>query len=1455
MVDFEERSPLWGLGSTSALLGGAGYALYKSKSQLASVLASNPGSINESIIAAVAKSSNFNTRRTYSSISDEVTQGFVAKLQSNSTRATAKADIFHSAYEAMVSTGNITSSDALAKLAGITDQPTALGAYSIATQAIAEAGGDPALFSRRIQDLATGDRLQRLGGMAYSKGGYGTSISSPIMYNQLSESFRAREKIIKENIVSSASGRFEVGFGTKYTGTLDNPLMSVMVGEQEFNIPLNTKAENIRLGTANYSLRGAFGPGGNQLSYSELMENTIKDMLAKSNNQTQLRGEIHKANQMLIDSMRTRDSAALAAAIWTPPEGALTSGGRAINRLRNLEIVPYDVTEEGIESLIGTKVFPYTSPQSAAKGVMSSKHLAQYLYGDLGLLIGPEYRPGQPLRAEWGSTKAAKQAALSKGFRGEFGKYYNRLERKGATAGYKQLYYGGLSAAAEEAYSVPQLLTYYAQPGDMGFANDKLNRILAAEEIAINPSAAGMMQHERSFVKHISLNKNLETNQQILSALQNQSQGEFIPLDINPSPIENMGVGVEVGTGRRLELKQTDALSQRIVGMQLTGPDEAIIHFKETRNLSAGEYLKTFSEEQKSIAGVKSKVEFQKALQAAGIQGEIAGQEIEAIGLGKIVQRNKAALITQQMEAMSVFAAKKLQPGMDPIAESAIRAFLEDPAKASMVSEIMARENKNAHIAIQQNLIGLAKNFGFTSKELGFTFGLTSEDVLKPLVSSGALRAKEAYGILHSGVIGLGKGFVGDLVSANWGRGSFEQTGFRLLSMKGQEGIDYAAELSKRIINKGELGALSQMEATILGEEGIFKKLMRSTPESILEGDLIREEGRYVSLGRRFDTFGQSNTLYIPGTKEAPYSINRLSIGDQEIKKPLESELLYLRKTIERANNNKATQEELELAAKGVRDAVIRATEEQATARGKILGSRIVTNVRGSGTSYGMSEIDINRMFRDLTESATSTAQLEELTRQRQVLEEGGTVASALWRHPTTGPESAQFVNIKMDKALKEGTISVPYQEGRMTIKGSKGTKAIDMSAMTGLKADFDRDQLVISAIADRDLQARISKKVDHEIRDQYTTYLFNHYGMKDFFEKQVSKTDVLKMNSADALLAGYKKLTTAKSTTGQINIALQQFKLGLAYSAPEKYRPMAELFYHLEEAAIGGKHGLLGENLYQSIAAAAKGGEAGVKSMEQVLSTIFGGNEVSLTGEITTEAGETMKRSLSFNTNELARQAVESGSAVRDEVKVAMDAVRLSKGKNIGELGIGAHVERMFLRKRGGVDVAGILMQANAENMNAPISKASRIVSSLEGKATSVLNALKRNKKSMLIGGGIAAGLMFMAPATSGVIKPTTSGGGEFLGEEDISPAYGLSMNPPPPRQNRSPRIYDIGSGRPTTHANIRMRMDDLNSSSRDFMSSAREMSQGGNVNIEARDNRLVTDPYLLASKIHERL
>ena len=135
-------------------------------------------------------------------------------------------------------------------------------------------------------------------------------------------------------------------------------------------------------------------------------------------------------------------------------------------------------------------------------------------------------------------------------------------------------------------------------------------------------------------------------------------------------------------------------------------------------------------------------------------------------------------------------------------------------------------------------------------------------------------------------------------------------------------------------------------------------------------------------------------------------------------------------------------------------------------------------------------------------------------------------------------------------------------------------------------------------------------------------------------------------------------------------------------------------------------------------------------------------------------------------------------------------------------------------------------------------------------------MGAMSKMKGPILGGAAIAAGVMLMAPSTSSQARPIEGvSGGRNMSYEDMGPPSGSSMKPPPPGANISPKVYDMGGGGQTTRANIRMRVNDLNPSSRNFMRSARELSAGGNVNIRTRDDRSILDAHSLANKIHERL
>lgn len=1437
VLESNERSPFWGIGATGAIAGSAAYAYTQNKNAILDALRSNVGGVRESVIAAVANAPSYNLagRATRDFVENAVLEN-INNISRLYTPDIAKKEIFYSAYESLLGTGRITPENALSKLAGITGQSSVIGAYGVAKEAVQAAGGDIS-FGRNIPSnigLLSEEFIP-------SPGGFAARSLPGLTAGELSAEAYARAEAIRGNISKAAGEQFGGLIGDyRYLGSAENPLMATKIMGQEYKIPL-TAATSMQIGSANYALRQAYGPGGNLMSYGQMVENAIVESLQSSATTTKLRQQLHQVDQRVAQNMFDVASDHMAGAVWMPPSQAMTSGGLAASRLRNIEAIAYGVEDEEIKSLIGRGLYPYTSPSSAGKGTLLTQDIGKALYGDLGLFISPEQRPTQFIRGEWGATGFAKTAALQNRFRGLLGKYYNRLERKGVTETYRDLLYGGISATAEGAYSVPQLMTFYAKPGeDIGFARQGLNTLMAEEEGVLSRSAAAMMEHERSLTKRIALNAGLEANKDIITALQGQPLGQFVPLEITGG----RGLGVDIETGKRLQLD----LSQRVVGAQLAGENQAILHMKETIRPTEGAMLKTFSEEQKALVGARSDSEWRQVLKAAGIKSRIAGQDIEQVLYGKIVQRNKMALITQQMEAMSVFAAAKVNRSSVVNASARNRdilTFLEDPAKYSNVSGLMAQHEADAHIAIQRNLTGIAQRFRFTPEEMAMTFGLADEPALG-LLTNAELSAVKASG----GVIGLGKGFVGDLVSGNWGRGSFEHSGFRLLAMKGQLGVDYSAELSKRIAGTGELGALSKMEASALNQEGLWAKLNRSNLPSILEGDLIQEEGRVVGLGRGVKAFGGSDVLYIPGTLEAPTTMQEIVARGKVVQKPLARELSYFRSLIDRG----ATDTELEEAATGLRRAIVRATEEQGAARGKIIGSRQLTAVqRGSDNVLGLAAEDINKMYDDLMARTSDLDQLAELKAQREALFSKETVAAGLWRHPTTGPESFQFTNIRLDPSLARGTVGVPYQEGEMTIGGV--SRKINVSQMVGLKGDYDRDQLVIAAISNRDTQKRAASHIAHQANAEYASYLFNHYTMKDAMENAASTKEVLQMRTPEALQAGFEKLTTAKVKTGQINLALQQFKIGVAYGKSDKYRPLAEMFFHLEEAAIGGKHGIIGEELYQAIGQAGQlRGETGTRTMEQVLTNVFGTQNLSAAGTISDQFGK-YNVSTSLNMREAAQYMIEAKEAVAEDVKMALEAASIAKGKSTRDFTLGQDIMRMYSRRKGSIDVAGAMMQAGSTDMMDIASRGSRLTEGLKGRASGALKAFTRNKRALAIGAAAAAGIMFMAPSTSGVIRPvqTATAGGANLSEEDISPEGFMQMNPPPPRPNRSPRNYEVSGGRPTTHANIKLHMEDLDSSSRDFMSHAQQL--GGRVNITSIDNRHVTDPVLLASKIHERL
>jgi hypothetical protein len=1469
MPDNNNFNP-WSAAAGGAFVGGAGYSFLKNRTMFQEAWNMGNVDIIGQTVSQVKNLTGFNSLKTNvpgADIFQESLQASISGLESKMGLKESIANIHAATYRSIMSGGQTTHREALGGLSSLYQQSSALGAYRAGLSSIKKFQGDVGIFQQQMQGLAT---VQGNMGSP-SQGGFGLTKRTTFKdIGVLSEGARAHALRIQQK-VQDVGGNLEWGYqniedvigGQKKT----TPMMIGSIGgSQQVAIPLGKTG--VTYGGPNlstrYLTRQAYTAGGQRMTYNEMYEQSMIQAISASNSKAQMKTNLLKMNQSIIDQMNMRDSSSRSAAIWTSP--FMTSGSLARARLTTQEAVAFGaIKEEDILGMLGQGVYPYTSPSAAGAGTLATRNLSEELFGPLGKFMSASDRPTQFVRQEWGVTGAAKQQMS--GFRGIFGQSYSRLDRKIKGPMYESFMYGkGKTALSPEDYSAPQLLTFYAKPANKGFGlgyqSPALNQMLAAEEGVISKSAAGMMEYERIVQKKITLDKGFMTNPALASALKGVEIGRPVPVDLG---LKEGFIGIEKGTGKEI-LTQAGKAKLTAVGAELTGPNEALVYMRERRKLNENEMWKFFSEENKFMASAADDRKMRQVAKAAGL-GEslsVAGQPIEAIFSGKLVGRNKMALLNQQIEATSMFLGSKIDRGQIPLSSQAME-FLDNPTKYLNVQGLLSSGAERADLEIQKNLMGLAKQWDFSQREMQLTFGLTPEKDFGTLVSAGVLRPKEAYGIMQSpGVVGLGKGRLGDLATGG-GAGkiaSFEQTGFRALAMKGAIGQRFAAELSKRLVGKGELGPADIMAGTVLGQETLFQRMARkdATIAPFTSGELIQEQGRYVSLGKKIKAFGGSDVMYIPGALEAPGLVGSTISKGKRIEAPLTQKLSGFREVLSAFEKDAASLEQVEAAAAGFRNTVVQQAEAQAAARGKVLGSRFLTGQRKTFAKHAdvfrIAESTGLGMFEELISRASTEEQAAFLAQQKEAFKTGEIMTGGMWRHPTTGPESFQFVRYMKDKDVVSGMVAAPTQFGKINFQDGR-VLPVDVSHMVGFKGDFDRDQFALSLISDRHTSDKARRAIGRELQEDYTKYLFNHYAMKDLMEGTKIGSAVTDWSSSAGLQEGYRKLSTAKTATGSVNLALQKLKLGTMYGAAEQYRPMAEMFYHLEEAAIGGKHGVVGTDVYKAISESVEtGGTAGARKLETAIKAIMGEEPRTIRGAVTDALGQVTQHELKYDPRRWSEAAMSSYDAMGQEIEASMRSMSTAKGKTVNNLTLQQATEMYHGRRTGSVDVAQAVMQENASNFDSFTMKASRTVQRGQGKIRSIFSALNKAKGPILAGMGLAAGIMLAAPTTAGVLRnPESANAGRNLDADYMVPPGSEGMHVPQPGMNMSPKVYDMGSGKSVSRANIRMRTNDLDASSGDFMRSARQLSEGGSVNIRTRDDRSILDPRSLANKIHERL
>lgn len=1494
----ESRSSLWGFGATAAVAGGVGFGLYRAHPAIRAALASNRRDIAAEVAQELRTLGRFNVAQANTSaFSGDIGENILRNLADSASALSpmsghkqVRADIAHAAYEAMLAGGKATHNEAYGAFQQILNQTSVRDSYEEAKRMIASMRGDLSVLTTRMGDLGGGgfyteSRFHEMNRAAVSSGPFvGFSVArQPATLETLADGIKAQAEEIqtKLNTAARSSGglidwrgvyNIEDTIGGKRVVT---PMLAGSVGGEAINIPLANNGvtyggKNL---TSAYTTRQAYGPTTPIRSYTEEYVAKLEAAMMAQKTTTDLKHAVIEANRQIIEAMHDRDSATRAMALWRLPEPMMPSGGLAKSRLNRMQAVLAEGTmNEGLRNTIihesvtgGRQLWPFGSPDVVAKGTFMTTNIAEGLFGPMGRLMGVEQQPMQFIREGFGVTAGAKNAAT--GFRGSFGQFYNRLDRKIKGPLYSEALYGGGSAAAAEAYSAPQLVAFYAKPKEFEGA---LAGKMFKEEAVMSSSIAPMMEYERTVQKHITLAPGFRTHQSIAEGLQGKKIGELVGMqDVGRGGF----YGVEVGTGKEVWGMGPGGAEGRLIGAQLVDENTANIFIRETHKPSSENYWKFFSEESKYMGRLSDEARMKELLGSVGMTNKVGAQHIEAMMSGKLVQKNRMALMTQQIEAMSIFAADKLdRNAMTHRRRQLAKQFLEDPENFLNIPGRLAADNlAEGELQIQKQMVALSKKFGFTDQERALTFGLMDRNRIKELVDSGDLTLREAAHIARSrGVVGVSKMRLGDFAfeGGAGGRASLEHTGMRMIAMKGDEGKRFAAELSTRIRGKGELLAADRMMASALNQQPLLEKAKDllnadTLPSlgSISRESLIQDSGRYVGLGQPIAALGGSNKLYIPGLAEAETMMGH-TVTDKgsRVASPVAASLEELRALMA----NSASREEIEASAARLRAKIVQHTEQQAATKGRIIGSRFLTGIEQSASetvthngAFRVSEKTASRMIDELIDRAKTEEQRNFLHEQkRKLLQDGEELVGGLWRHPTTGPESFQFVRYKVDKNLGDEMIAAPFQMGEMVLGGKR--HKVDISPMVGLKGDFDRDMFALSAISDRDTATRLAGKMKNEVAEGYTGYLFNHYAMKDLIDGRKGNVDsLLKASYEEAVKQGATKLTTAKIATPQVNVALQKLKLGLQHTAPEKYRPMAELFWHLEEAAIGGKHGVQNSKLYQQIAHAVN--QKDTASMESVIKQLMGDKDLTISGQITGPTGQLVPRTLKYSPKEWAEQAINAVKTVGPDVDMAYKSVRAMRNKFEGDIpdDINQLVAMYYKRRTGSLDVAQATMHAQAYGMAGFTENTNRVLRQATSRVSAITGALKKAKGPAVIGAAIAAGIMLSAPSISGAIHQPKEGpaGGRHLGPDDLGPPVGQSMMPPSPRIMQSPRVYDMSGIKMASRANIRMSMADADSSSRDFMRHASTLARGGNVRVRTVDDRNATSPQRLANKIHERL
>jgi hypothetical protein len=1482
MTNTDERSRFWGMAATGAVAGGFAYGMRGNWRDLYSA-AKSPGITSSKKIAELHKSAV-----KYSQFGSSSIMGSLGNLAIDPRLGPQFGNelanlTYESIMGARVPVGHAKAQAAmrmvLQESAGGADS---MSIYRSALSHIQAHGGDVSRFEKSIKGIVTDPgRLvsqSRFGDLStlVSKSG----VNERIGLEKLSQVERSEYESIISKLGSAEMLKGEIAankISFHRVGTEGVAMARIPIkGAGHIDLPLSQSnimysGENF---TNRYIARGAWEISGS-VSSRKLETKTFNqhyiDTIAKSltsggQGRRPVKEAIHEANRMVIQNVMDNATDAVGkAAVWSPGEDMLVAGGYLKEQMTKNQLIyggkalSPDLLEEAItlSTKMGKPLTPFLGAGAVGKGTLAMGDLRNQFYGPLGELFPAEKQPFQFIRGEWGLTENAMNMAEQYGqrFKGTFGEHNVRLLETGMGSKYADMIDAG-----GKAYVAPQLATVYTT------GRKDVSGLIAEEMGIMSRSAAELQEYERITGVSIRAGKDMPAHTAIVKAMNSQAAiGETVMFESGVPLTKGELLGIDTKTNKRAFTGGAPGMSQELIGYRLTGDDSIKAIIKETHESTGSLPRKFFGREVKHMIQDVSNTQFKNILhnKIGFTQSNIFGEiEVEQLMTGSRIKKNPYALAKQQISAMDILISGSIDraKGAEKHAlQQAANPFFKDPT--AFLADVFANNNIKSKdelaYQVQKRIMQQAQSFGLASEETGsLIFGLTSREHMNRMLQEKVISRTEVKAWKSAAnVIGMSVPHLGDLAfEGGTGKmGTMDIAGFRMLAEKGYMGASdlgamAAVDIAERTISPGSFKEISKMHGSIIGAESVSGK--GAVDLATFQGSFVSKEGRTYNLGQKIEALGGAKRIYIPGINEAPQLTPALGATGEPISSQIHKELSGLRKAIKTGDTSLVNDAATRLARASHVEFARASTE-----RGKVIGSRVLTGqqmtVAQQSTmvegAIGVSEKTGTQMFKEMIEKAPESRR-GFLQEQLSVFKSGKPVSALGWRHPQVGPESAQFVQFAAMQGAEESMVYMPRKMKEINVDGKLVTK--DLSSLVGWKGDFDKDQFVLSAIGQQDVEKRVSNLLNNKIAENYNTYLGRHYAMERMINKNLG-TDESLMRGVESLSKEARSHSYAKMATGQTNVALQQAKVAIANVMPEHYDELATAMWHIEEtAAIGSKHGLVGGGeLYKKLTSAIQGQSE--TEMENVFRSVFGEKQ-SVKSIV-----EGVETSVDYDPQIWSRRIIGS---IKQSPSEVVESIKLSQLTTKGESRAVAKnmVNQYLMLAQGGSPDVSQVLAAGGSAERGIFEQAQGIGRGIRSRLRAVGQVLSRTKKPLMMGAAAAGVVALAAPSISGSITTNPNkegaGGGRNINAADSIPSSGLEMNPPQNAIMRSPRNYEMGnmSSRVTGHYNA----TDLDSDRGIIMKQIQTMRANGlETRMNIKDNRSTLDPYLLANKIHERM